>query len=160
MPSPTDATLARDLRPGGTLIQLTGQDVLIRRQGLVEKFSLDPEDRFGRVFLREVADLGRDGLTSRSEPAHRRASLRLPLRLSVSAKRSTVCVSTLKRGGPAGSRGRASWSSQTRRLSPPTAAMAVPSIFWLSRTAPAAGRARFTPSGAPGIARIQKMKLW
>ena len=55
MPSPTDATLARDLRPGGTLIQLTGQDVLVRRQGLVEEFTLAPEERLGRVLLREVA---------------------------------------------------------------------------------------------------------
>ena len=54
-PSPTEEILARDLRPGGTLIKLTGRDVLIRRQGLVEEFTLDPEDRFGRVFLREVA---------------------------------------------------------------------------------------------------------
>ena len=76
MPSPTDATLARDLRPGGTLIQLTDQDVLIRRQGLVEKFSLDLEDRFGRVFLREVADLGRDGVAT---AMRRSASLHWPL---------------------------------------------------------------------------------
>ena len=41
--------------PGGTLIKLTGRDVLVRRQGLVEEFTLDPVDRFGRVFLREVA---------------------------------------------------------------------------------------------------------
>jgi cyanophycin synthetase len=54
-PTPTEELLARDLRPGGTLIQLKGQDVLIRRQGLVEELTLDPEDRFGRVFLREVA---------------------------------------------------------------------------------------------------------
>ena len=54
-PTPTEELLARDLRPGGTLIKLTGSDVLVRRQGLVEEFTLDPEDRFGRVFLREVA---------------------------------------------------------------------------------------------------------
>ena len=47
--------LIRDLRPGGTLIKLTGRDVLVKRQGLVEEFTLDPEDRFGRVFLREMA---------------------------------------------------------------------------------------------------------
>jgi hypothetical protein len=47
--------LARDLLLGGTLINLTGRDVILRRQGLVEEFTLDPEDRFGRVFLREVA---------------------------------------------------------------------------------------------------------
>ena len=28
---------------------------MVRRQGLVEEFTLDPMDRFGRVFLREVA---------------------------------------------------------------------------------------------------------
>ncbi|MGD9510446.1 MAG: cyanophycin synthetase [Geminicoccaceae bacterium] len=54
-PTPTEELLARDLRPRGTLIQLKGQDVLIRRQGLVEELTLDPEDRFGRVFLREAA---------------------------------------------------------------------------------------------------------
>lgn len=43
------------LRPGGTLIKLDGRDVLVRRQGLVEEFALDPADRFGRVFLREIA---------------------------------------------------------------------------------------------------------
>ena len=43
------------LRPGSTLIRLTGQDVLVCRQGLVEEFTLDPADRFGRVFLREIA---------------------------------------------------------------------------------------------------------
>ena len=54
-PTPTEEILARDLRPGGTLIKLTGRDVLVRRQGLVEEFTLDPLERFGRVFLREVA---------------------------------------------------------------------------------------------------------
>jgi cyanophycin synthetase len=54
-PTPTEEILARDLRPGGTLIKLTGQDVLVKRQGLVEEFTLDPLERFGRVFLREVA---------------------------------------------------------------------------------------------------------
>jgi cyanophycin synthetase len=54
-PTPAEEILARDLRPGGTLIKLTGRDVLVRRQGLVEELTLDPEDRFGRVFLREVA---------------------------------------------------------------------------------------------------------
>ncbi|MFZ1428740.1 MAG: hypothetical protein WAS21_18450, partial [Geminicoccaceae bacterium] len=54
-PTPAEELLARDLRPGGTLIKLTGSDVLVRRQGLVEEFTLDPADRFGRVFLREIA---------------------------------------------------------------------------------------------------------
>ena len=54
-PTPNEEILARDLRPGGTLIKLTGRDVLVRRQGLVEEFTLDPLERFGRVFLREVA---------------------------------------------------------------------------------------------------------
>ena len=40
---------------GRGLIQLTGRDVLVRRQGMVEEFTLDPLERFGRVFLREVA---------------------------------------------------------------------------------------------------------
>ncbi|MFL5336717.1 MAG: cyanophycin synthetase [Geminicoccaceae bacterium] len=54
-PTPTEENLARDLRPGGTLIKLTGRDVMVRRQRLVEEFTLDPLERFGRVFLREVA---------------------------------------------------------------------------------------------------------
>ncbi len=54
-PTPAEEVLARDLRPGGTLIKLTGRDVMVRRQGLVEEFTLDPLERFGRVFLREVA---------------------------------------------------------------------------------------------------------
>ena len=54
-PTPQEELLARDLRPGGTLLKLTGQDVLVRYQGLVEEFTLDPADRFGRVFLREIA---------------------------------------------------------------------------------------------------------
>jgi cyanophycin synthetase len=54
-PTPAEECLARDLRPGGTLITLTNRDVMIRRQGLVEEFTLDPLDRFGRVFLREIA---------------------------------------------------------------------------------------------------------
>ena len=54
-PSPAEELLARDLRPGGTLIKLDGRDVLVRRQGLVEEFALDPADGFGRVFLREIA---------------------------------------------------------------------------------------------------------
>ena len=54
-PTPAEEILARDLRPGGTLIKLTGRDVMVRRQGLVEEFTLDPLERFGRVFLREVA---------------------------------------------------------------------------------------------------------
>ena len=54
-PTAAEEILARDLRPGGTLIKLTGRDVLVRRQGLVEEFTLEPEERFGRVFLREVA---------------------------------------------------------------------------------------------------------
>lgn len=54
-PSPAQELLARDLRPGGTLIKLAGQDVLVRREGLVEQFRLDPAERFGRVFLHEIA---------------------------------------------------------------------------------------------------------
>ncbi|MFO1048246.1 MAG: hypothetical protein U1E52_10160 [Geminicoccaceae bacterium] len=54
-PTPTEELLTRDLRPGGTLIQLKGQDVLVRRQGLVEEFTLAPEEGLGRVLLREVA---------------------------------------------------------------------------------------------------------
>ncbi len=42
------------LHPGGTLIKFTGQDVLVRREGFVEEFALDPADRFGRVILSEV----------------------------------------------------------------------------------------------------------
>jgi hypothetical protein len=54
-PTPTEEILARDLRAGGTLIKLTSREVMVRRQGLVEEFTLDPLERFGRVFLREVA---------------------------------------------------------------------------------------------------------
>ena len=54
-PTPVEECLARDLRPGGTLITLTNRDVMVRRQGLVEEFTLDPSDRLGHVFLREIA---------------------------------------------------------------------------------------------------------
>ena len=54
-PTPTEEVLARDLVEGGTLIKLIGRSVMVRRQGLVEEYTLDPLDRFGRVFLREVA---------------------------------------------------------------------------------------------------------
>lgn len=53
-PTPTEEVLARDLLPGGTLIKLTGRSVTIRRDGLYEEYQLDPLDRFGRVFLREM----------------------------------------------------------------------------------------------------------
>jgi cyanophycin synthetase len=54
-PTPVEECLARDLRPGGTLIRLTNRDVMVRRQGLVEEFTLDPVERSSGVFLREVA---------------------------------------------------------------------------------------------------------
>ena len=53
-PTPAEEVLARDLLPGGTLIKLTGRSVTIRRDGLYEEYQLDPLDRFGRVFLREM----------------------------------------------------------------------------------------------------------
>ena len=37
------------------LVKLTGGDALVRWQGLVAGLTLDPEDRFGRVVLCEVA---------------------------------------------------------------------------------------------------------
>ena len=54
-PTPIEELLARDLHPGGTLIKLKGQRRPDEGQGLIEEFTFDPEDRFGRVFLREVA---------------------------------------------------------------------------------------------------------
>ncbi|MFO1038621.1 MAG: hypothetical protein U1E45_17425 [Geminicoccaceae bacterium] len=54
-PTPVEETLARDLLEGGTMIKLTGDHVLVRRGGLIEEYTLDPAERFGRVFLREIA---------------------------------------------------------------------------------------------------------
>lgn len=56
-PTPTEFMLERDVFDDSTVVLREGDNILIRRQGLIEQYPLSATESFTRVFLKEIATL-------------------------------------------------------------------------------------------------------
>jgi cyanophycin synthetase len=53
-PSETEMMLVRDVFDGSTVVIRKGNDISIRRKGLIEDYSLGEDEPFTRVYLKET----------------------------------------------------------------------------------------------------------
>ncbi|MBR8836093.1 MAG: cyanophycin synthetase [Stigonema ocellatum SAG 48.90 = DSM 106950] len=56
-PTETEMTLTRDIFPDSTVVIKKGDNISIRRQGLIEEYSLGENEPFTRVYLKEIGTI-------------------------------------------------------------------------------------------------------
>ncbi|MBD2386324.1 acetate--CoA ligase family protein [Cylindrospermum sp. FACHB-282] len=56
-PSETEMMLIRDVFDGSSVVIKKGKDISIRRQGLIEDYTLNEEEPFTRVYLKEISTI-------------------------------------------------------------------------------------------------------
>lgn len=56
-PSDTEMTLVRDIFEDSTVVTRVGEQISIRRKGLLEQYSLEEDEPFSRVYLKEIGTI-------------------------------------------------------------------------------------------------------
>jgi cyanophycin synthetase len=56
-PSETEMTLIRDIFEDSTIVTKVGEQISIRRKGLLEQYSLEEDEPFSRVYLKEIGTI-------------------------------------------------------------------------------------------------------